>query len=298
MTFRILSPDVIAQLCGDDLVALDLARLPGFRIRAPKAARVVIGEHSLTFDEFMGKAASAPKGKAVAIIPLQGVLMPKGGEDWFGAWQGMDRTRAQLAAAAASPDIAAIVLDVDSPGGSVAGTPETGAAVAAATQAKKVVAMVDGLCCSAAYWIASQANEVVATPSSDIGSIGVYSIHAEYSQALRNSGIALTITKSSDSPFKAEGNPYEPDTDTARAFRQQRVDSMCADFIRAVATGRGATQTNVRETYGRGRALDAKTALSFGMIDSIGDMGGALSRLAPASAPAKSRALRARARAF
>jgi ClpP class serine protease len=92
---------------------------------------------------------------------------------------GMDAFRASLAQAAANPDVAAIVLDVNSPGGTYAGTPETANAVRAAA-AKPVIAVVDTLCASAAYFIASQAGEVVVTPSGEVGSIGVLAVHRTF----------------------------------------------------------------------------------------------------------------------
>ena len=283
--FRILSPDFLAQLIGDDMLAVDLTCLPMARMRAPrKAAFVADGPAALggfrrelsdaSFADDL-RAASKESGgkKGVAIIPLQGVLMPKGGVDWFGAWQGMDQTRAQIEAAADHPDVGAIVLDVDSPGGAVTGTMETAATVRAAAAQKKVVAVVDSLAASAAYWIASQASRMVATPSSDVGSIGVYSVHNDYSNMLRNAGVNTTIIKSSASPYKAEGNPYEPLSDEAKAHAQQRIDESHGHFVRDVAQGRGATQTAVRETFGQGRVVDARQGLPQARHDFLNSAG-------------------------
>ena len=285
MTFRILSPQFLAQIIGDDLLAIDLTRLAMTRAGVNKLAAFAFrGEGgAVSIQVAGGDIAAAAKDaggrKGVAIIPVQGVLMPKGGADWFGAWQGMDSMRVQLEAAANHPDVAAIILDVDSPGGAVTGTMETAAAVREAASKKKVVAVVDSLAASAAYWIASQASKIVATPSADVGSIGVYSVHNDYSAMLRNAGIGTTIVKSSGSPYKAEGNPYEPLSDEAKAYAQSRVDESHGNFVRDVAQGRGATQTAVRDTYGQGRVVDARKGVSLGMVDEVGDMNSVLTSL-------------------
>ena len=138
---------------------------------------------------------------SVAVIPLVGSLWSRG------AW-GMEGFRANLAQAVNDPECGAIVLDVDSPGGSYAGTPETANAVRDANAVKPVTAFVNSLAASAAYFIASQAGSVVMTPSAEVGSIGCVLVHMDLSKMLDEAGITPTIIRSS--PHKAEGNPYEP----------------------------------------------------------------------------------------
>jgi ClpP class serine protease len=154
-------------------------------------------------------AAEAPSGGGIAVIGLQGPLTPRG-LTFFGRQltPGMNTFREQLGRAAADPDVGAIVLDVNSPGGTYAGTPETANAVRQANAAKPVIAVVDAMAGSAAYWIASQAGELVVTPSGEAGSIGVLAVHQEFSQALENEGVKVTIVRSR--PSKADANPFEP----------------------------------------------------------------------------------------
>src|SRR5215467_6271108 len=130
----------------------------------------------------------------------------------------MDGIRARLEAAAANPDVSAIVLDVDSPGGTVAGTPETAAAVRRAAEVKPVVAVANSLAASAAYWIASQASSLVVGPSADVGSIGVISAHIDRSKMLEDMGLRVTVV--SAGRYKAEGNPFAPLSDEAKANMQ------------------------------------------------------------------------------
>ncbi len=201
----------------------------------------------------------------VAVVPLMGALFPRGR---YGG--SMEAFRGALAQAVANPDVGAIVLDVDSPGGTYAGTPETAAAVRAAAQVKPVTAVVDSLCASAAYYIASQAAQLVVTPSAEVGSIGTLAIHADFSQAYEREGIAVTIIR--DPPFKAEGNPFEPLSDEARAHLQGDVSGATADFHRAVAQGRRVSLTKVREDFGKGRTVGAHRAVELGMADRVGSM--------------------------
>jgi len=207
---------------------------------------------------------------AVAVIPLMGAVYSRG-------QYGMEGFRARLAAAADNPDIGAIILDIDSPGGTYAGTPETAAAVRAAAGAKPVTAVVDSLAASAAYWIASQAGSVVVSPSSEVGSIGVLSVHMDLSQMLEAEGVKTTIIRST--PFKAEGNPFEPLSAEAQANIQAEVDLAHGEFVRAVAAGRKTSMSKVADTFGQGRTVSAARAVQLGMADRIGTMADVLGGL-------------------
>jgi len=219
-------------------------------------------------------AASAPAAPTtVAILSLQGPLSARG---WSGSG-GMSAFRTAGAAAAANPDVSAIILDVNSPGGTVAGTPETAAAVRAWAQAKPVVAMVDTLAASAAYWIASQATTIVMTPSAEVGSIGVLAVHMDLSAMLEAEGIKTTIVRSTAAPYKAEGNPFEPLSEEAMGAIQGEVDDAHALFVRDVAAGRRTSLAKVSAEFGKGRTVGAQRAVDLGMADRIGSMADVLS---------------------
>ena len=210
------------------------------------------------------QASSAPT--SVAVIPLIGPVTNR--TSWYGP--GLDRFEAALAQALANPDVGAIVLDVDSPGGTYAGTPEAANAVRLAAAAKPVTAVVDSLAASAAYWIASQAGQIVVTPSADVGSIGVLAVHHDFSAALEADGIKTTIVRST--PYKAEGNPFEPLSAEALGAWQADVDRAHGEFIRTVAEGRKVSQQRVREDFGQGRTVGAQRAVQLGMADRIGTL--------------------------
>jgi capsid assembly protease len=227
------------------------------------------GEDVLAVSEQHLSRAPAPKETAsrgtVAIVPVTGVLVPRGMQGWLGKTPGMDSLRSQIASAAANSDVSAIVLDIDSPGGSVAGTEETALAVADAATKKPVVAVANTLAASAAYWIGSQATEFVVTPGSMAGSIGVISVHSNMAKMLDRMGIEMTLIRSG--PRKAEGHPFGPLDDAARESMQQRVDSAATDFFAAVARGRKTSLRAVKEKFGSGAIFSAAESVENGLAD-------------------------------
>lgn len=185
------------------------------------------------------------------------------------------------------PEIGTIIIDVDTPGGAVTGTAEAGDAVFAAREKKKVIALVNPLCASAGYWIASQATQIVAVPSADIGSIGVFMMHADCSVMMEQAGIKPTFIFAGE--HKVDGNPYQPLSDDARANWQDEVDTIYAAFLAAVARGRGTTVADVKANFGQGRTLMAPAAKKVGMIDAVSTLDGALARFGVSSRPTSAR---------
>lgn len=175
-------------------------------------------------------------------------------------------------------DVRAILLDVNSPGGSVYGLDELHAQMMESRGRKPVVAHVSPLAASAAYWIASAVDHIAIDPGAEAGSLGVFAIHQERSEQEANEGIKTTVLRSRK--FKAEGNPHEPLTDDARTAMQERIDEADARFYAAVAAGRGKPVKTIESGYGQGRLLSAKDALRVGMVDRIATRAQVLSALA------------------
>lgn len=251
--------------------------------------------HIFTEDEIAERigarsaGAEAPHGSAIAVIPLRGVIAHRMGTmDESSGGMSAERFTRMLRTAVADPSVASILIDVDSPGGTVPGVPEAADAVFEARQSKKVVAIANSTMASAAYWIASQAHEVVAIPSvleGRIGSIGAFSVHQDISAALEKEGIKTTIF--SAGKFKTEGNPFQPLTEEYAAVRQASVDGAHDQFVRTVARGRGVAPADVRGGYGQGRALSAVDAKAAGLIDRIASVEDTLARLASPHARAR-----------
>ncbi len=239
-----------------------------------------------------GGAPSPSRGGSVAVLPLRGVIAHRGGmvsEASGGA--SVEAFAAQFRAVMADDSVRAVVLDVDSPGGTVAGCQEIVAEMLAARGTKPVVAVANSMMCSAAYWIASAADEIVSTPSGTVGSIGVFSVHQDLSAALDKEGVKTTMI--SAGKFKTAGNPFEPLSDEERAVIQTRVDTAYAQFVKDVAAGRGVSASDVRSGYGEGRALTAKDAKAAGMIDRIATLDETLARLTSPGGRSKVGPLRA-----
>ncbi|NJN53292.1 MAG: S49 family peptidase [Anaerolineae bacterium] len=172
---------------------------------------------------------------------------------------------AQFRAALRDPDIASIVIDVDSPGGQVGGVEELAAEIFDARGQKPITAVVNTLAASAAYWIASAADEIVISPSGQAGSIGVFLIHEDMSAALAAAG--ETVTLISAGKYKVEGNPFEPLTEEARGAMQEMVNEYYGMFTKAVARNRGVKVADVRNGFGEGRVVGAGQAVALGMAD-------------------------------
>lgn len=221
----------------------------------------------------------------IAVIRIHGAISNRAslmdGES-MGVGASAERLGREIQAAYDDDGVKAIALDINSPGGSASGTPELAELVRSLRGGdKKIIAQVDSLAASAAYWIASQADEVVATESSEVGSIGVFAVHEEVSRMLHENGITDTLIRAGK--YKAEGNPFEPLSDDARSHIQAQVDKFYEMFLDGVASGRGVSAQQVKEEYGEGRTMLARDALRAGMIDGIRTMQETLSLLGAGS---------------
>ena len=228
----------------------------------------------LTVEEIQARIGERPsrgmsQQGAVAVIPLCGTLYPKANivtESSGGC--SVEQFIAQVEAAVHDPAVSAIVIDTDSPGGAAQGIPEAAARLRAVRGSKPIVAVASGMMASGAYWLASQADSIVGSPSAEIGSIGAFMVHQDMSQAFANEGVTNTIIRAGK--YKAETNPFEPLTEDARAALQTRVDEAYAMFVADVAKGRKCSVATVKADFGQGRVIGAKAALAAGMIDKVG----------------------------
>jgi signal peptide peptidase SppA len=208
----------------------------------------------------------------IAVIPLEGPLMPNmNALLWLEGGTATQEFAAAVRQAASDPKVTAIVLDVDSPGGTAVGTQEASEAVREAAEKKPTVAVVNGgHMASSAYYIAAAAMSIVASPSSYVGSIGSYSLHYETSKLADRIGIKFTFIKAGK--YKTDGNVYEPLSDQARQSIQERVDDAYRQFVEAVATYRGITVEKVIADYGQGKYYIATRAHALGLVDHVGTL--------------------------
>jgi len=160
-----------------------------------------------------------------------------------------------------NPEVKAILLDIDSPGGEVNGVSELASMIYEARGTKPIIAYASGDAASGAYWIASAADEIVMSETSALGSIGVVGI---YSGKDKESGEVEII--SSQSPYKR----LDPTTDDGKAKLQSRIDAMAEVFIENIARNRGTGTEDVKNRFGKGDVFIGKQAVTAGLADRIG----------------------------
>lgn len=232
----------------------------------------------------------AATANGVAVLPIVGTIAHRASllDDASGGTSVQSVSR-MLREAMADPQVGSIVLDIDSPGGSVEGIAELGDMILRARETKPIVAVANVLAASAAYWIASQASEIVASPSGAVGSIGVIATHDDVSRAMEARGVRRTLITAGK--YKADGHPYQPLGDESRARIQAQVDGYYREFVDAVARGRGVPAADVASGFGEGDLVRPAEALRLGMIDRVATLSETIDRMA--SRPVRSGKLRA-----
>lgn len=175
--------------------------------------------------------------------------------------------------AAQREDVEAIMLDIDSPGGTVNGTPELAQAVADASQQKYVYAFSGGQMCSAAYWVASQCDAIYASPSARVGSIGVILPYVDDTEALKSEGLKVEVFAAGK--FKSMGMPGVPLTDEQRTLLQSDVEEIASEF-RSAVLGRGR---KIPDSAMEGQSFSARSAQRNNLAGMVKNRDEALSRL-------------------
>lgn len=253
-------------------------------IHAPAPVKAMEDDDIVTISA--SAAPSYQRQGTVAVLPVMGTIAKRLNmlSEFSGGFS-IERWQRAFREAVNDPDVKSILLQVDSPGGSVYGVQELADEIYEARSRKYIVAHADDLAASAAYWLGSAANEFVVTPSGEVGSIGVIAMHVDYSEALASEGIKVSFITAGEN--KAEGNAYEPLPEDARAFMQSRVNDYYQAFLKTVARGRGKSVADVEKNFGQGRVFGADRAKSVGMVDRIATLADTIDRLQTRSRPAR-----------
>ncbi len=178
--------------------------------------------------------------------------------------------REALAAAVLDPKVASVLLVVDSPGGYVAGTEDLADDVRSVNEQKPVVAYVEDLAASAAYWVASQARAVYANPGAFVGSIGVFAVVEDSSKKAEVEGVQVHVITTG--PLKGAGVPGAPVTSEQLDAWQTQVDDTMARFGASVRKGRGMTAAAF-DAVATGNIWIASKAKDLGLIDGVRSLG-------------------------
>ncbi len=220
------------------------------------------GDFSDALKELFGEAPQARIENGIGIVPISGILgqglLPI--EKMLGATDIADLS-ATLDAFARDPNVRALLLDVNSPGGTVTGIPEVAEQIASFP--KPTYAFTSSEACSAAYWLASQAGEFVCTKSATVGSVGVYLAVLDSSVAFAQAGLFVDLIKAGT--YKATGFPGTALTDDQRALLQERVNQIHGMFKAAVSSKR----RYVRESALEGQAFYGVEAAKRNLVTGI-----------------------------
>lgn len=264
-----LDTKLLASARGGRVLALD-ARAVGSLVHLHSERPAAAEPREAAVDA----AAGLPPTRAtVGVVDVMGPLSQRGEEHPCGYVDGYDWIGDRLAAALDACD--AVVLRIDSPGGDVAGLEESVRRMRAAADVagKRIVAYVDELAASAAYWIAAGvADHIVIPRGGCVGSIGSFAMFVDATAASAADGLAVTIVR--DPAGKAAGHPLGPVTDVAIERLQEQVSASTEDFITAVATRRGLSTTVLRALDGA--TLRGADAVAARLADAVGTFDDAL----------------------
>jgi protease-4 len=225
----------------------------------------------------------------VAVVKVHGIIdkHPSKMETMCGA-RGVDEIAADISACMDRTDVTAIVLDIDSPGGTVTGVPELAAKIRAWAPAKMISGYSSSQACSAAYYLMAACTEASCSPTAVVGSIGVYIPFVDSSARFEAEGYRLHLIKAGI--HKGAGIPGLPLADSARAAMQADVDAVYAMFTEFVSTARPEVTPETMQ----GQVFRGQAALVAGLVDEIlPDLAAAVQAAADrvAGVPKNSRAL-------
>mgnify|MGYP003398047392 FL=1 len=208
----------------------------------------------------------ATTNKGVAVIPIVGSMSHRStGIEAMSGMTSYTTLQKQFEAAFNDPNVGSILMDIDSPGGSVAGAFDFRDYLMSKKGTKPVYALARDAMCSAAYLIGSTADKVYATQTARVGSIGVVAMHTDASGKMEKEGLKPTFI--SAGKFKTAGNPYEKLEGEKLKYLQDSVDESYDMFINAVADARGIDKKAIRDT--EARVYGGKKAVEIGLADGI-----------------------------
>jgi protease IV len=221
------------------------------------------------FAMFMSDDLSFSSYDSVAVIPIDGIIAGTG--DYYSGYITPQYLRDQLAQAESDPSVRAIVLRVNSPGGTVAASQELTRYIDDCEL--PVVVSIGDVGASGAYMLASHADEIWAMPGSTVGSIGVITEIPNVAGLLDRLGVEFQVITSGE--YKDAGSPWREMTDEERAMIQGELDEVYDQFIDTVAEGRPLDREDV-EKLATGWAWSGERALELGLIDELGTYDDAL----------------------
>ncbi|OOY07364.1 S49 family peptidase [Thioclava sp. F36-7] len=245
----------------------DASRFMGSRNRADRSSR-------------LNRAVNG-----AAIITIEGSLVNRGA--WIGSNSGLvsyEGISAQVREARADQEIHTVILDLDTPGGEATGMFAAAQLIRELAAEKRVIAVVNDVAASAGYGLASAADEIVVSPTSIVGSIGVVMTHVDASKKLAQDGYSVTQIFSGD--HKVDGNPFGPLPDAVKADLQTECQYFYSLFVGMVAAGRGERLTEEMARATQARTFIGEEAVKRGLADRVASLDEVLAELSPTRAGA------------
>ncbi|MFZ5635102.1 MAG: S49 family peptidase [Pseudomonadota bacterium] len=270
-----------SRLYGTPLL---IARAKLDTILAVLGPRIGLAPTELALPVVVPAAAEAepgPTAPGIAVIPIHGTLVRRAiGLDAASGLTSYTRIAADLDAALAAPEVAGILLDIDSPGGEAGGVFELAARIREATERKPVWAHAGDSAFSAGYALACAAQRVTLSTTGGVGSIGVIALHID--QSVRNAQNGLSVTALYAGAHKNDATPHAPLTPQATDALQTEIDRLYALFVAHVAAMRGLDANAVRAT--EAALFFGEDARVAGLADGVASLDAALADFATALA--------------
>lgn len=277
---------IVEAVCGDvwaiyepkleQIVGFLEQRANGVTLTADDIRATMRQEESQSFAAVLRRQKGSEENEGplvidgVQIMQLYGTLGPRMNLMMeFSGGTSTQQFAADLDRARTNDKVKTVLVEVDSPGGVVSGTEEARQAVLRFKQSgKRIVMFGRNLMASAAYYIGASGSTVVASPSTEVGSVGVYAIVYTATKAIEEAGLKYYVFRAGD--LKAAGNAYEELSADRKAALQKRVDDPYRMFLAAVAEDRGVSVDTVASDFGKGSVFLAEEAKRRGMIDDVG----------------------------
>lgn len=199
---------------------------------------------------------------------------------------GYDDIRNALALAVSNPNVSAILLNVSSGGGQVAGVHETAQLISRVAKVKPVVTYTGSMMGSAALWAGISGNYAFSAETAIVGSIGIIMVHMDRSKQLEEMGVKATVIRAGSE--KALASPYESLSEKAKETLQAQATDLYDIFIGHVASARGMSVTAADSKFGQGREFLGKQAVAAGLVDAVGSFEDAFAKAAKLGSVGKS----------
>ena len=233
-----------------------------------------------TLDDYGPNPVAATIANGLGVMKIKGSIMSS--SSWLTRWLGItsyEDIRETAASLAGNPDVKAIVIDYDTPGGAAKGCKGCANYLREIdTKYKPVVSYTNDSACSAGFWLFSAGSQRVLGEDAQIGSVGAIIVHTEYSEMDKNMGITRTVKRSA--PYKALGTPFEKLSEEAEKELDDELEYLHNLFVAGIADLTRIPERKVRDTIATGKVFRTEEALRLKMADTTLSFGDTLARIA------------------